>query len=79
MSKKPYVILIMDGYGLNDNPKGNAVAMAKKPNLDKLFSEYPCVKGYASGLSVGLPDGFGFGLPTGFGLPDRKFPRRRNS
>ena len=57
MSKKPYVILIMDGYGLNDNPKGNAVAMAKKPNLDKLFSEYPCVKGYASGLSVGLPDG----------------------
>jgi hypothetical protein len=28
MSKKPYVIMIMDGFGLNDNPKANAVAEA---------------------------------------------------
>ncbi len=57
MSKKPTVLLILDGYGLNDNPKGNAVAMAKTPVMDKLMKEYPFVKGYASGMAVGLPDG----------------------
>lgn len=57
MSKKPHVIMIMDGFGLSDNPKANAVAEANTPNLDKLFAEYPFVKGYASGLAVGLPDG----------------------
>nr|MCR5055090.1 2,3-bisphosphoglycerate-independent phosphoglycerate mutase [Lachnospiraceae bacterium] len=57
MAKKPHVIMIMDGFGLSDNPEANAVAMANKPNLDRIFKEYPFVKGYASGLSVGLPDG----------------------
>lgn len=57
MSKKPVVLVIMDGLGLREETEGNAVAMAKKPNLDKLMKEYPFVKGYASGLSVGLPDG----------------------
>ncbi|MDO4439348.1 MAG: 2,3-bisphosphoglycerate-independent phosphoglycerate mutase [Eubacteriales bacterium] len=57
MSKKPVVLVIMDGYGLRDDKEGNAVALANKPNLDKLMNEYPFVKGYASGLSVGLPDG----------------------
>ena len=57
MSKKPHVIMIMDGFGLSDNPKANAVYEANTPNLDKIFAEYPFVKGYASGLAVGLPDG----------------------
>lgn len=57
MSKKPIVLMILDGYGLNDNLKGNGVAAAKTPVMDQLMSEYPYVKGYASGLSVGLPDG----------------------
>ena len=57
MSKKPTVLLILDGYGLNENEKGNAVAQAKTPVMDKLMKEYPFVKGYASGMSVGLPDG----------------------
>ena len=57
MSKKPVVLVIMDGYGLRDDKEGNAVALANKPNLDKLMKEYPFVKGYASGLAVGLPDG----------------------
>lgn len=57
MSKKPVVLMILDGYGLNDNEKGNGVAQANTPVMDKLMSEYPYVKGYASGLSVGLPDG----------------------
>lgn len=49
--------MILDGYGLNTLTKGNAIALAKKPNLDKLMKEYPFVKGEASGMAVGLPDG----------------------
>ncbi|MBQ4293926.1 MAG: 2,3-bisphosphoglycerate-independent phosphoglycerate mutase [Lachnospiraceae bacterium] len=57
MSKRPTVLMVLDGFGINERTDGNAIAMAKKPNLDKLFSENPCVKGYATGLAVGLPDG----------------------
>lgn len=57
MSKKPTVLMILDGYGLNDKVEGNAVKLANTPNMDKLMAEYPYVKGYASGMSVGLPDG----------------------
>ncbi len=57
MSKKPTVLMILDGYGLNDNQKANAVYEGKTPVMDKLMAECPFVKGYASGLAVGLPDG----------------------
>jgi len=57
MSKKPTVLMILDGFGLNKNEEGNAVAHANKPNIDKLMKNYPFVNGYASGLDVGLPDG----------------------
>ena len=57
MSKKPAVLMILDGFGLNENGEHNAVAEAKKPNIDKLMAEYPWVKGNASGLAVGLPEG----------------------
>ncbi|SET04390.1 2,3-bisphosphoglycerate-independent phosphoglycerate mutase [[Clostridium] polysaccharolyticum] len=57
MSKKPTVLMILDGYGLNDTAKANAVKEANTPVMDKLMAEYPFVKGYASGLAVGLPDG----------------------
>ena len=57
MSKKPTVLLILDGYGLNEKTEGNAVAIAKTPVMDKLMKEYPFVKGNASGMAVGLPDG----------------------
>ena len=57
MSKKPTVLMILDGFGLNDKVEGNAVAQAKTPHIDRLMAEYPFVKGYASGLAVGLPDG----------------------
>ena len=49
--------MILDGYGLNDRTDGNAVAQAKTPVMDQLMKEYPFVKGNASGLAVGLPDG----------------------
>lgn len=57
MSKKPTVLMILDGYGLNEKAEANAVAEAKTPVMDKLMAESPFVKGYASGLAVGLPDG----------------------
>lgn len=57
MGKKPTVLMILDGYGLNEKTEGNAEAEAKTPNLDALMHDYPFVKGYASGLAVGLPDG----------------------
>ena len=57
MSKKPTVLMILDGYGLNDRHEGNAIYEAKTPVMDKLMTEYPFVKGNASGLAVGLPDG----------------------
>lgn len=57
MSKRPTVLMILDGYGLNEKEQGNAVAEAKTPVMDRLMTEYPFVKGNASGLAVGLPDG----------------------
>ncbi len=49
--------MILDGYGLNNKEQGNAVAEGKTPVMDKLMAECPFVKGYASGMDVGLPDG----------------------
>lgn len=57
MSKIPVVLMILDGYGLNERTEGNAIALAKTPVMDELMADYPFVKGYASGLAVGLPDG----------------------
>ena len=57
MSKKPVVLMVLDGYGLNDRTEGNAIAMANTPVMDKLMKECPFVQGQASGLAVGLPDG----------------------
>ena len=49
--------MILDGYGLNDNPEANAIAMANTPVVSGLMESEPFVKGYASGMAVGLPDG----------------------
>lgn len=57
MSKKPVVLMVLDGYGLSDKTEGNAIAMANTPVMDKLMAECPFEKGYASGLEVGLPEG----------------------
>ena len=45
MNKKPVVLMILDGYGLNEQTKGNAVKEAKTPVMDKLMKEYPFVRG----------------------------------
>lgn len=57
MSKRPTVLMILDGYGLNDKHEANAVYEAKTPVMDSLMAEYPFVKGNASGMAVGLPEG----------------------
>lgn len=57
MSKKPVVLMILDGYGLNSNCDHNAVCEGKTPVMDQLMSQCPFVKGNASGLAVGLPEG----------------------
>lgn len=57
MSKKPTVLMILDGYGLNEKKEGNAIQLANKPVMDKLMKEYPFVRGNASGMAVGLPEG----------------------
>ena len=57
MSKKPVVLMILDGYGLNDNCDHNAVCEGRTPVMDQLMSQCPFVRGNASGLAVGLPDG----------------------
>ena len=57
MSKKPTVLMILDGYGLNDNCEHNAICEAKTPVMDQLMKDYPFVKGEASGMAVGLPEG----------------------
>ena len=57
MGKTPVALIIMDGYGINKDTYGNAIAAAKKPNLDRYFAEWPNTIIGASGMDVGLPDG----------------------
>lgn len=54
--KKPLLLMILDGFGIAEE-HGNAIAAAKKPNLDRLFRENPITQIGASGMDVGLPDG----------------------
>jgi 2,3-bisphosphoglycerate-independent phosphoglycerate mutase len=54
---KPLAIIIMDGFGISPNEKGNAVAKARKPNLDRLMQKYASTTLVSSGLAVGLPKG----------------------
>ena len=55
--KKPYAIIIMDGYGLSGEKNGNAIAAEGSPNVERYRREYPSGELGASGMSVGLPDG----------------------
>ncbi|MDH4008911.1 MAG: 2,3-bisphosphoglycerate-independent phosphoglycerate mutase, partial [Desulfuromonadales bacterium] len=55
--KKPVALIILDGWGINENCENNAVCLAKTPRLDDLFQSYPSSWLNASGLNVGLPEG----------------------
>ncbi|WP_078429938.1 2,3-bisphosphoglycerate-independent phosphoglycerate mutase [Alkalihalobacterium alkalinitrilicum] len=57
MSKKPVALIILDGFALREETKGNAVTQAKKPNFDRYWDSYPHSTLKASGEAVGLPKG----------------------
>jgi 2,3-bisphosphoglycerate-independent phosphoglycerate mutase len=57
MQHKPVMLCILDGFGLREETKGNAVAAAHKPNFDRYWDEFPHTTLQASGHAVGLPDG----------------------
>ena len=57
LNKRPNMLMILDGFGISDKTEGNAIAQAKKPNLDAIFAKYPGTTLDACGLAVGLPEG----------------------
>ena len=57
MPDKTTVLLMLDGWGMSDNNKNNAFALAKTPVLDRLMAEYPNARCLSAGISVGLPNG----------------------
>jgi len=55
--RKPVLLIILDGFGLNPSRENNAVVEANTPNFDHYFSTYPVASLEASGRGVGLPEG----------------------
>ena len=51
------LLLILDGWGLNESKKGNMIHAANTPHFDHLWSQYPHTKLKASGEAVGMPEG----------------------
>src|SRR3974377_1632795 len=54
---KPIVLTVLDGWGYRAESKGNAIALARKPNYDRLLAQFPNTLIHTSGPSVGLPEG----------------------
>ncbi|MBQ6617832.1 MAG: 2,3-bisphosphoglycerate-independent phosphoglycerate mutase [Phascolarctobacterium sp.] len=57
MSKKPVMLMILDGWGVAPASDVNAATLAQTPNLDRYFAEFPHTTLEASGMEVGLPEG----------------------
>ena len=57
MKNKLTMLMILDGFGDNPNNDGNAIKLAKTPNIDKLMKKYQNTEIHTSGLAVGLPEG----------------------
>ena len=54
---RPFVLIVMDGWGVNPRKEGNAIALAHTPNIDRLEREWPHTTVKTSGEAVGLPEG----------------------
>jgi 2,3-bisphosphoglycerate-independent phosphoglycerate mutase len=54
---KPIVLTVLDGWGYRPETQGNAIALARKPNYDRLLREFPNTLIHTSGPFVGLPEG----------------------
>ncbi|MDP1897298.1 MAG: 2,3-bisphosphoglycerate-independent phosphoglycerate mutase, partial [Sulfurimicrobium sp.] len=57
MKVTPVLLLILDGFGCREAEPDNAVALAKKPNWDRIWDAYPHTRIHASEAAVGLPAG----------------------
>lgn len=57
MDKKLTMLMILDGFGMNENENGNAIKLAATPHIDKLLKQNPNTIIHTSGLDVGLPEG----------------------
>ena len=51
------LLVIMDGFGMNQNDHMNAIKAAKKPHIDDMFAHYPLTTIQPGGEAVGLPKG----------------------
>src|SRR4028118_607606 len=56
-SVSPVVLIILDGWGYREEKDGNAIAAAKTPVMDSLWTAYPRTLIKTSGRAVGLPEG----------------------
>ncbi len=54
---RPFVLIVMDGWGMNPRQEGNAIALAHTPNIDRIASQWPHTAIKTSGAAVGLPEG----------------------
>ena len=57
MDKNLTMLMILDGFGINEKEEGNAIKLANTPNIDKLMKQNPTTIIKTSGLDVGLPEG----------------------
>ena len=56
-AQRPVVLCILDGWGLREERKDNAIALASTPNWDRLITTCPNARLACSGEDVGLPEG----------------------
>lgn len=56
-SRRPVVLVVLDGWGYREEREGNAIALSQTPTWDRLWARYPKTLLEASGLAVGLPEG----------------------
>lgn len=57
MNKKLTMLMILDGFGINEIENGNAIKQAKIPNIEKLMKQNPTTVIHTSGREVGLSEG----------------------
>ena len=56
MDKNLTMLMILDGFGINEKEEGNAIKIAETPNIDRLMKQNPTATIKTSGLDVGLPE-----------------------
>ncbi len=57
MRPKPIILTVLDGWGFSLATRGNAIALARKPNYDEILQKFPSTLVHTSGPHVGLPEG----------------------